>query len=140
MHNQMEGKESMSEIRITRRQELDGNTAQSEGMVRKAAITGRLSNATKMCASVMVAEPHSASGVHHHGEQETIVYAASGRSAIRSGPGGRDMQELRPGDFALIPAGVIHQELNLGDNEVTWIVTRSGPEPVVVNVDGFPES
>jgi uncharacterized RmlC-like cupin family protein len=130
----------MSKIRVTRSQELDERTTQSAGMVRKAAITGRMSDATKLCASVMVAEPHSASGVHHHGEQETIVYAAAGRSAIRSGPGGRDLQELHPGDFALIPAGVIHQELNLGDDAVTWIVTRSGPEPVVVNLDGFPES
>ena len=130
----------MSEIRVTRWHALNSTTAQSEGMTRKAAITGSMSGSAKLCASVMVAEPHSASGVHHHGEQETIVYAATGRSAIRSGPGGRDLQELHPGDFALIPAGVIHQELNLGDDAVTWIVTRSGPEPMVVNLDGFPES
>ena len=127
----------MSEIRVTRADELDENTTQSEGMVRKAAITGKISNAARMCASVMIAEPHSASSVHHHGEQETIVYAATGRSAIRSGPGGRGLTELYPGDFALIPAGVIHQELNIGDEAVTWIVTRSGPEPVVVNLEGF---
>ena len=130
----------MSGVRITRAAELDASTAQSEGMVRKAAITGRLSNAAKLCASVMVAEPHTQSGVHHHGEQETIVFAAAGHSAIRSGPGGREVAELFPGDFALIPAGVIHQELNLGDEPVTWIVTRSGPEPVVVNLEGFPEA
>ena len=109
-------------------------------MVRKAAVTGTISGSSRMCASVMQTEPHSASGVHHHGEQETIVYAVAGRSAIRSGPGGRDQVELNAGDFAFIPAGLVHQELNIGDEVVTWVVTRSGPEPVVVNLDGFPDN
>jgi uncharacterized RmlC-like cupin family protein len=128
----------MSEIRVTRAADLDERTSQSKGMVRKAAITGEMSGAQKICASVMVAEPHSESSVHHHGEQETIVYALSGWSGVRSGAGGKDLVELHAGDFALIPAGVVHQEVNLGDEEVTWVVTRSGTEPMVVNLEGFP--
>jgi uncharacterized RmlC-like cupin family protein len=130
----------MSEVRITRARDLDENTSQSDGMVRKAAITGTMSGSSRMCASVMLAEPHSASSVHHHGEQDTIVYAAAGRSAIRSGPGGREQVELNAGDFAFIPAGLVHQELNIGDEVVMWVVTRSGPEPVVVNLERFPQS
>jgi uncharacterized RmlC-like cupin family protein len=119
---------------------MDERTSQSAGMVRKAAITAELSGSTKMCASVMTAEPHTASGVHHHGPQDTIVYAVSGYSAIRSGPNGSEQVELNAGDFAFIPAGLVHQELNIGDEPVTWVVVRSGPEPVVVNLDGFPAS
>jgi uncharacterized RmlC-like cupin family protein len=44
---------------------------------------------------------------------------------------------LAPGDFALIPAWTEHQEVNDGDEEVTWIITRSGGTPVVVNLEGW---
>ncbi|THW68566.1 hypothetical protein D6D18_10568, partial [Aureobasidium pullulans] len=44
---------------------------QTDGMTRKPAITGLAS----ICSSIMLAEPHSASAVHHHGAQDTIVYA-----------------------------------------------------------------
>lgn len=84
---------------------------------------------------VMLAKPHSASAIHHHGEEgmavlncdalcshcrritfaifklwadaqpDTIVYAVSGRGAIVS-ENGKKRQELGPGDFALIPAFV----------------------------------
>ena len=84
----------------------------------------------------MIAHPHTASAVHHHGEQDTIVYAASGHGAVISDDG-NTRQELSPGDFALIPAWTEHQEVNEGDEEVTWIITRSGAEPVVVNLEGW---
>lgn len=44
---------------------------------------------------------------------------------------------LAPGDFALIPAYCEHQEVNEGDEEVEWIITRSGKTPVVVNLEGW---
>jgi uncharacterized cupin superfamily protein len=88
---------------------------------------------------VTVAHPHTASAVHHHGEQgqpsplsscragsnpvtyfttDTIVYAASRRGAVTS-ENGKTRQELSPGDLALIPACTGHQEVNGGDDEVT---------------------
>lgn len=85
----------------------------------------------------MIAKPHSASAVHHHGEQDTIVYASSGHGAVVSGPDGSKRQELAPGDFALIPAWAEHQEVNDSDEEVVWIITRSGSSPVVVNLNGW---
>ena len=86
----------------------------------------------------MIAKPHSSSAVHHHGEQDTIVYAAAGHGAVIS-ERGKKRQELDPGDFALIPAWTEHQEVNDGDEEVTWIITRSGGSPVVVNLEGWGE-
>jgi gentisate 1,2-dioxygenase len=64
------------------------------------------------------------------------VYARSGHGAIIS-EGGKKRQELSPGDFALIPAWTEHQEVNDGDEEVTWIITRSGGVPEVVNLEGW---
>lgn len=51
----------------------------------------------------MCAEPHSCSAVHHHGEQDTIVYAAKGHGSIVF-DGGKQRKDLSPGDFAIIPA------------------------------------
>ncbi|KAH6664702.1 RmlC-like cupin domain-containing protein [Halenospora varia] len=85
---------------------------------------------------VMIAHPHTGSAIHHHGEQETIVFAQSGHGTIVSN-GGATRQHLAPGDFALIPAYAEHQEINEGEEEVVWIITRSGREPVVVNLKGW---
>jgi uncharacterized RmlC-like cupin family protein len=87
----------------------------------------------------MTALPKSASAVHHHGPQDTIVYAASGHGAIVS-EGGKKRQDLAPGDFALIPAYAEHQEVNDGDEDVVWVITRSGSEPVVENLEGWGKS
>lgn len=86
-----------------------------------------------MC-EVMIAKPHTSSGVHHHGEQDTVVYALCGHGTVVS-KGGKKRQDLAPGDFALIPAWAEHQEVNDSDEEVTWIITRSGRAPVVENLE-----
>ena len=129
----------MSRIYVVRKGEADGATAQTSGMVRRAAVTGSRCGAQHLSASVMVSEPRSKSGVHHHGDQETIVYALAGRSALRFGDRGEETVELGPGDFAFIPAGLAHQEMNIGEEPVTWVVTRSGPEPIAVDLPDFPE-
>lgn len=82
----------------------------------------------------MIAAPHTASAIHHHGEENTIVFAFSGQGTIVS-EGGKKKQVLMPGDFALIPAWAEHQEVNETDEEVVWAIVRSGREPVVVNLD-----
>ena len=87
----------------------------------------------------MIAKPHSSSAVHHHGEEDTIVYAAKGNGTVVS-EGGKKRQELKPGDFALIPAYAEHQEANDSDEEVVWIIIRSGRNPVVENIDDWGKS
>lgn len=87
----------------------------------------------------MLAKPHSSSAVHHHGDQDTIVYAVRGHGTVIS-EGGKKRQDLSPGDFALIPAYAEHQEVNDGDEEVTWVITRSGRRPVIENLEGWGKS
>lgn len=84
----------------------------------------------------MIAKPHSTSAIHHHGDQDTIVYALRGKGTLVS-EGGEKRQTVGPGDFALIPAYAEHQEVNDGDEEVAWIITRSGRAPVVENLGGW---
>jgi uncharacterized RmlC-like cupin family protein len=96
----------------------------------------------------MRAEPRSASAIHHHGIQDTIVYAVSGHGSLVSssgktqdGPFGDLRQDLNPGDWALIPAYREHQEVNDSDEEVVWVIVRA-PEgvPIVENLKGWGES
>jgi len=112
---------------------LTTSGGQTTGMIRQNALADVSDN---ICASLMIAKPHSASAVHHHGPQDTVVYAVSGRGTVVS-DGGKKRQDLGPGDFCLIPAYAEHQEVNDGDEEVTWSIVRSGRTPCVVNLDGW---
>lgn len=67
------------------------------------------------------------------------MYAASGHGTVVS-DSGENRQDLGPGDFALIPAYKEHQEVNDSDEEVVWIITRSGGEPIVENLKGWNQS
>ncbi|KAL2040264.1 hypothetical protein N7G274_007167 [Stereocaulon virgatum] len=123
-------------VEVTKASEVHTNTDQTKGMTRQGAI---IDKSDKICASVMIAKPHSASAIHHHGEQDTVVYCLRGRGAVVS-EGGKKRQMLEKGDFALIPAHAEHQEVNEGDEEVEWIITRSGRVPIVENLDDWGKS
>ncbi len=120
-------------VEVTKSTDLHSNTGQTEGMIRKGAIIDKSDN---ISASVMIAKPHSSSAIHHHGDQDTVVYCVRGRGAVVS-EGGKKRQVLQKGDFALIPAHAEHQEVNEGDAEVEWIITRSGRVPVVENLESW---
>ena len=123
-------------VHVTKAADIKTSTGQTEGMIRQGAI---IDISDKVCASVMIAKSHSSSAIHHHGEQDTIVYSVRGRGTVVS-EGGKKRQDLAPGDFALIPAFAEHQEVNDGDDEVTWIITRSGRSPIVENLEAWGKS
>lgn len=72
---------------------------------------------------------------------ETIIYAASGKGILvtNTGHGEENLKrhELEAGDFAFIPPWTEHQELNETDEDVVWILIRSGAEPIVVYLTGW---
>ncbi|KAF1940481.1 hypothetical protein EJ02DRAFT_406446 [Clathrospora elynae] len=126
------------EVRVKKGSDIKApDGPQTDGMIRMPAIVDM---SDQICGTVMIAKPHTASAVHHHGDEDTIVYAAKGNGAIMSGPNGEKRQELAPGDFALIPAYAEHQEVNDSDEDVVWIITRGGRNPVVENLDGWGQS
>lgn len=55
-------------------------------MIRQSAIVD-LYPGQQIVGTLMRAQPHSSSAVHHHGNQDTIVYAVSGKGAIVSDGG-----------------------------------------------------
>ena len=100
-----------------------------------AAHVGLLTGTTiQSLMIVMIAQPHTSSGIHHHGSQDTIVYGVRGTGAIIT-DGGKTKQMVGPGDWALIPAGKEHQEANEGDEEVAWVIVRGGSTAEVGNVN-----
>ncbi|KAH9904917.1 RmlC-like cupin domain-containing protein [Xylariomycetidae sp. FL2044] len=120
-------------VHVTRAESLIPSGGQTEGMIRSNAIVDKCDG---ICASSMLAKPHTASAVHHHGAQDTVVYAVKGRGSVVSA-GGEKKVDLGPGDYALIPAFMEHQEVNDGDEDVVWTIVRSGRVPEVVNLTGW---
>jgi len=74
-------------------------------------------------------------GIHHHGEQHTIVYVLIVFCYVRWGERGEWNATLQAGDFLYVPAWLPHQEINPSkDVPFQWIVVRSTPEAIVVNL------
>ena len=123
-------------IKIVRAGELDGNTPQTPGMSRAAAITQARTGASKLWAGTVVVEPNAKTGAHHHGELETVLYIVRGRARFRWGDKLEYADEAGPGDFIYVPPYVPHQEMNArSDEPVEAVIVRSGQEPIVVNLD-----
>ena len=66
----------------------------------------------------------------------TYVFQTQGRLRLEFGPGGSESVEGGPGDFVLIPKGVVHREGNPGTEPNEAIVFRVGAGEILVNVDG----
>lgn len=118
---------------VTRSADLKTSGGQTEGMIRQNALADLTDG---ICASRMIAKPHTASAIHHHEDQDTVVFAFSGHGTVVS-EGGKKREDLAPGDYALIPAYAEHQEVNDGDEDVVWCIVRSGRQPKVTNLEGW---
>jgi uncharacterized RmlC-like cupin family protein len=122
-------------VRVVKPLQFDHDTPQTTGMRRLAAISHLRVGSEALWAGVMLAEPNTASSVHHHGHQETVVYVLSGTSKVRWGRRLEHEVDLEPGDFVFIPPYVPHQEINPSPDQPTqWVVVRSGQEAVVVSL------
>ena len=90
---------------------------------------------SSLWAGIFVVEPLARTGIHHHGEQDTVVYVLEGEALVRWGDKGEYSATVRAGDFLHVPALLPHQEVNPSTEKLfRWIVVRSTPEPVVVNL------
>jgi uncharacterized RmlC-like cupin family protein len=123
-------------VRIVRAGELDGNTPQTAGMQRAAAITAASAGAQKLWAGTVTIGAGARTGAHHHGELESIIYVLSGRARMRWGERLEFSAEAGPGDFIFVPPFVPHQEMNAsGDEPLACVLVRSGQTPIVVNLE-----
>jgi uncharacterized RmlC-like cupin family protein len=111
----------------------DGLTAgaATPGVVREVAFD--TARATLMRAR---ADGNAATGWHHHGDRDVLGHVVRGRARFEFGPGGTESTEVEEGGFFLVPAGLIHRDVNPSDEPQEIVLSVVGEGPLVVNVDG----
>jgi uncharacterized RmlC-like cupin family protein len=126
---------SNSTISVVRPAELSSETQQTPGSLRLSAIAAMHGIISSLWAGVFVVEPSSKTGIHHHGEQDTVVYVLEGEACVRWGDTGEHSVTVSAGDFLHVPSWLPHQEINPStEHSFRWVVVRSTPEPIVVNL------
>jgi uncharacterized RmlC-like cupin family protein len=126
---------SNSMISVVHPPELSSETQQTPGSLRLSAIAATHGIVSSLWAGIFVVEPSAKTGIHHHGEQDTVVYVLEGEASVRWGKVGEHLVTVRAGDFLHVPAWLPHQELNPSkEHPFRWVVVRSTPEPIVVNL------
>ena len=135
MNTQQDNTNTSSGVRVIRPGDFDANTPQTPGMQRVAAVSRELAGSSGIWAGVTVVQPHVASGKHHHGELETVIYVVSGQGRIRWGDNLEFQEDVEPGDFIYVPPFVPHQEVNPSDEPSQWVIVRNSQEPIVVNLE-----
>ncbi len=122
-------------VRVVPPDALDDRTPQTPGMHRAAAVGAR-TGATGLWAGTVDIEPGARTGAHTHGELESVIYVVSGRARMRWGDRLEFAAEAGPGAFIHVPPHVPHQEENASaDEPLRCVVTRTGLDPVVVNLE-----
>ena len=122
-------------ISVVRPSQFSKGTSQTPGSLRLAAITPEFGIHSALWAGTFLVEPGARTGIHHHGEQDTIAFILEGESFVEWGDRGEYSAVARAGDFLHVPAWLVHRETNRSkDVSFRWIVVRSTPEPIVVNL------
>ena len=122
-------------VRVIKGDQLDSNTAQTPGMHRQAAINHARVGAQKIWAGTVSIAANAKTGVHHHGELETVIYVVKGHARMRWGERLQFVAEAWPGDFIYVPPFVPHQEINADSSQsLECVLVRSDNEAVVVNI------
>jgi uncharacterized RmlC-like cupin family protein len=120
-------------------EELLADTAQSGGMQRLEAISGKRVGAQHIWMGRTHVAPGARSADHHHGPSETGIHVVSGHPVFVFL---RDGEEVRvgtePGDFVWVPPFTPHREENPDpENEAVVVIARSTQEAIVVNLPGL---
>jgi len=127
--------EAQATISVVHPAELNSETQQTPGSLRMSAIAASNGIGSSLWAGIFVVEPSAKTGIHHHGEQDTVVYVLEGEACVRWGNSGEHSTSVRTGDFLHVPGWLPHQELNPSkEHPFRWVVVRSTPEPIVVNL------
>ena len=119
---------------------LSGQTAQTGGMRRLEALSGRTVGSRDLWMGQTHVAPSTGSGNHHHGVSETGIYVVSGHPEfvfLDETDGEPVERRLRtnPGDYDYVPPWVPHREENPDpDDEAVVVIARTTQEAIVVNL------
>jgi uncharacterized RmlC-like cupin family protein len=122
-------------VKVVHTAEQSTGTRQTPGSERRSAISAEQGVSAAMWGGTFLVEAGARTGIHHHGGQETIVYVLEGEALVRWGERGEHQAIVGPGDFLHVPKDLPHQEVNTSPSKpFRWVVVRSTPEPIVVNL------
>jgi len=119
---------------------LSDVTAQTAGMRRVEAVSGRTVGSTGLWMGQTHVAPATASANHHHGVSETGIYVVSGHPEFvfldeTAGEPVEHRLTTRPGDYIYVPPWVPHREENPDpDEEAVVVIARTTQEAIVVNL------
>jgi uncharacterized RmlC-like cupin family protein len=113
-------------VRVVRRNQLSDTTPQTAGLHRAVAFDSRNPDAQVLSAFLSTVLPGAATGAHHHGDQETILYILEGTARYRWGDRLEHVVEAGPGDFVFIPAPV-RTRIRSSSTSRSW---TSSPSPL----------
>jgi uncharacterized RmlC-like cupin family protein len=125
----------------TRHDDLSEDTAQTPGMRRFEAISGKRSGSRKIWMGESRVGPGLVSADHHHGEAETGIYVVSGHPSFVFLENDEERRiDTGPGDYIYVPPFVPHREENPSlDEEAVIVLARSTQEGIVVNLASLRE-
>lgn len=122
-------------VRVIPANSLDGDTHQTPGMNRAAAINLARTGAQKLWAGTVHIHADAKTGAHHHGHLESVIYVVKGRARMRWGDKLEFTAEAGPGDFIFVPPYVPHQEINASaDETLECVLVRSDTDAVAINL------
>jgi uncharacterized RmlC-like cupin family protein len=117
---------------------LTGDTAQTRGMTRVEAISGKTVGSKDLWMGQTHVSAATASDNHHHGESETAIYVVRGNPVFvfyDEDAGAEKRIGTKPGDYIFVPPWVPHREENPDpENEAVVVIARTTQEAIVVNL------
>ena len=115
-----------------------------QGLAYAAGISAESAGAHGLCLHTVTIPPGGRAKAHRHEAHESAIYTVSGRCEFWWGDGLAHCDELGPGDFVHIPAGVPHLPINRTDEPMFAVIARTDPneqESVVLmpELDAVPD-
>lgn len=122
---------------------LVGDTAQTSGMQRREAISGKTVGSEHLWMGQTVVPAGTQSGNHHHGDSETAIYVVSGHPVfvfldLDADEPIETRLETHPGDYVFVPPHVPHREENpSAEEEALVVIARTTQDAVVIELDAL---
>jgi len=122
----------MGSIRIIHPSEMRVPPDPTQGMDRREAFRD-----DGVWAGTVRTEPGVMTGWHVHADYDSFIHVNSGNARFEFGPRGTLGVDAGPGDYVMIPRGLIHREgSGAGSNGFEAVLVRVGHGDLVTNVEG----